>query len=92
MGKNFTIGQGRIWPKKHLMDRPWEGGVSIYIYIYIFFFEIRYTYVFESLKIEQLTVLPGVREYYGWIFEEISKQKETKGIGISMVIEDVNII
>ena len=33
--EKFAIGKGRIWPKKHCMDRRW-GGVSIYIYLFIF--------------------------------------------------------
>ena len=39
--EKFAIGKGRIWPKKHCMDRPW--GVwayifFIYLYIYIFIY------------------------------------------------------
>ena len=31
--EKFTIGKGKIWPKKPFMDRPWGGGWA-YIYIY----------------------------------------------------------
>ena len=33
--EKLTTGKGRIWPKKHFMDRPGGGGEHIYIYTYL---------------------------------------------------------